>query len=98
MPRIRITPEEVRGEARDLKNSKVENDSAIKRIDQIVNGLLSHWHGEAQTAFVNSYNQKRQGFVAFSRDIETLANFADRFANNMANEEREKANRARTLA
>ncbi len=97
MPRIKLTPEEMQQESRDLQNSKVQNDEAIKRLDQIVNGLLSHWRGDAQTAFVNSYNQKRNGFLAFSRDIETLARFVSKFSGDMANKEGSEVVIARSL-
>lgn len=98
MPIIKLTPELIREGAQKLVKAKADNDGAIAKLDGIVNGLVSIWHGEAQDAFANSYANKRKTFESFSLDIENLVTALNRYANVMESEEKAKAGSAAHLS
>ena len=98
MPIIKLTPELIRDGAKRLVNAKQENDGAIEKLNGIVDGLVSIWHGEAQDAFAASYARKKETFKSFSGDIESLVTALNRYADVMESEEKGKAGLAANLS
>ena len=98
MPRISLTPENLRERAGTLRQTAVMNDDVITKLDNLINGLQSIWEGTAQQAFVDSYNTKRSTFKSFTEDMEVFAKFLEDFAESMRQEEEFRTNAAHQLA
>lgn len=80
---ILLTPENLLSEASSLLGNKSNLDSVFNQIAQLIASLIEHWHGEAQQAFSDSFNQKRTVFDKFSQDMESFANFMKKYAEEM---------------
>ena len=80
---ILLTPENLESEASSLLSSKSALDSMFSQIANLVAGMVSHWHGETQTAFSDSFTQKRAVFDKFSEDMQRFAEFMKKYANDM---------------
>ena len=91
---ILLTPESLIERASQLMSNKATLDDMFNKIAQLVSSLVDHWHGEAQQAFSNSFNQKRVIFDKFSQDIEGLANFMKDYAQKMQELETDQKNMA----
>ncbi len=94
---IKLTPELIREGASKLMNAKNNNESAIDKLNGIIDGLVSDWHGEAQDAFAASYARKKATFQSFSVDLEHLIEALKKFADAMESMEKEKAGIAANL-
>ena len=94
---VLLTPEELEDEAGQLIQIAEKNDEVIQTLNGVVNGLLSGWEGEAQTAFVESFSKKRDTFERLSTDMRNFAERIKTFASHMRDEETQKAAQAREL-
>ena len=94
---ILLTPENLMNEAKNLLASKSELDSIFAEIKQLISGLVSHWHGETQQAFQNSFSQKEPVFNTFSQDMESFGQFMNKYASDMQNLENANKNMAAKL-
>lgn len=94
---ILLTPENLMSEASNLLNYKSALDDIFNQIANLIAGFVSHWHGETQTAFADSFNQKRAVFDKFSQDMASFADFMKTYAISMQDTEKGNANRARSL-
>lgn len=81
--RVRLTPENLIAGAQSLKRVMADNDDLLNRLDNLVDGLESGWHSEAQKAFTAAYQAKRATFRQFSLDMEGLIMFLERYAEMM---------------
>lgn len=95
--RIRLTPEGLNEAAGNLANGKADNESIINECSGLVTGLLGAWHGEAQDAFVTSFNQKKATFEEFTRDMDIFINFLKRTANDFETVEKQGVKEAINL-
>ena len=91
---ILLTPESLVERANQLLSNKATLDDMFAKIAQLIASLVDHWHGEAQQAFSNSFNQKRTVFDKFSQDIESLANLMKKYAEQMRDLETNQKNMA----
>lgn len=89
MADILVTPENLESEASNLMGHKSNLDSIFSEIKSLISGLISHWHGEAQQAFQDSFNQKEPVFTKFSQDMESFANFMKKYAADMRQAEQD---------
>lgn len=94
---ILLTPENLQTEAANLLNCKSSLDNVFNQIASLVAGLIDHWHGNAQTAFSNSFNSKRTIFDKFSQDMASFAEFMKSYAISMQDTETGNANKASQL-
>ena len=95
---ILLTPENLQNEAANLLKNKSTLDGVFNQIATLVSGLISHWHGETQQAFQNSFTQKKTTvFDKFSEDMASFAYFMKMYAGSMENKEKELAGRAVNL-
>ena len=94
---ILVTPENLESEATSLMGNKSTLDSIFSQIASLVSGLVSHWHGETQQAFSESFAQKRTVFDKFSEDMEKFANFMKKYAGDMRQLEQGNKNIASKL-
>ena len=94
---ILLTPENLLSEASNLLQCKSELDNIFTQIANLIAGFINHWHGEAQQAFTESFNQKKTVFDKFSEDMAKFADFMKTYANSMQDTEKGNANKARAL-
>ena len=59
MPEIVLTPEMLRSEAQKMTTQKNNLTDTVNKIKTLVDSLEGGWHGKAQQAFVNSFNEKK---------------------------------------
>ena len=91
---ILVTPENLIIEAKNLLANKSELDSIFAEIKNLIAGLISHWHGETQQAFQNSFNQKEPVFTKFAQDMESFSQFMNKYASEMQTLETNNKNMA----
>ena len=94
---ILVTPERLEDEAGNMNTAKAEHDNSLAEMDNVVNGLLQYWRGEAQDAFANSFRNKRKTFEDFSVDLEKFVNYLKEFAMLMRDQEKLQTAKAASL-
>jgi WXG100 family type VII secretion target len=98
MALIKVTPESLEAQAKDLLSKKAEHEQVYANIKKLVNALVNDWQGEAQTAFLNSFTQKDPLFRQFSEETEKFAQFMNQAAQKMRATEDELKSQAQQLA
>ena len=83
MAKITITPSMLRGKAGELRGLRGEHEAVMKRITSLVNGLGDQWTGEAQTAFLQSYQGMQPTFQKFIEILDGYAKLMDTAANEL---------------
>ena len=94
---ILLTPEELEEQALQLDTLAERNDEVVNTLNGVVSGLLSGWEGDAQTAFTESFNKKKDVFSRFSEDMRRFSERVKTFASHMRDEEQQKTAQAREL-
>ena len=95
---ILLTPENLMDEASKLSANRQALEQVFNsKIANLISGLVEHWHGEAQQAFTDSFNQKRKVFDKFSQDMESFVNFMKKYASDMQTTENNQKNLAGKL-
>lgn len=97
MALIKITPETLESQAKQLRSYKEQHESTYGQIKNLVNNLVNDWQGEAQSAFQNSFTQKDTVFKQFAQEMENFAQFMDNAANVMRQTEEGLKARAQQL-
>jgi WXG100 family type VII secretion target len=97
MALIKVTPESLEGQSKELLNKKTEHEQVYANIKKLVNALVNDWQGEAQSAFLQSFTQKEVVFRQFSEEIEKFANFMTQAAQKMRATEEELKSQAQQL-
>ena len=72
MAKIRITPETLEQQAKQLSSLKDEHEQVFSKIKQLVNSLSSEWEGEANKAFTDSFAQREAELKKFAADIDSF--------------------------
>lgn len=98
MANIRITPEGLEAQAKDLRGKNQEHEQIYAKMKQLVNSLTSEWEGEAQKAFAASFANRETFFKQFSEEIENFAKFMDRAAQTMRETEEQLKSQAQQLS
>lgn len=88
MAQILVNPDTLRSKAADVRNYRSQHDDVINRLKILVNGLNETWQGNAQTAFVSSFEGMQSTFTQFSQLLEDYAKTMESFANKMEAEDR----------
>ena len=83
MAKIRITPENLEGQAKTLRGYNAEHNAIYDKMKTLVNNLVAEWEGEAQSAFKNSFDQRNAQFKDFEDKIEDFAKLMDEAARQM---------------
>ena len=83
MATIRITPELLRAKSGELRGLKGEHEAVMSRITGLVNGLSDQWTGDAQDAFLQSYQGMNPTFQKFVEILEGYANLMDKASQEM---------------
>ena len=95
---IKITPDLLEGQAKDLRGKKTNHEDIYQQIKQLVGSLEQEWHGETQKAFYNSFNQKETVFRQFAEEMERFAVFMEQAAQRMRQADEELKAQAQQLA
>lgn len=83
MPEILLTPEMLRSEAQKMTTQKNSLTETVNKIKTLVDSLEGGWHGKAQQAFVNSFNEKKAVYDKFAEDMGTFVAFMQGYAASM---------------
>ncbi len=67
---IRITPEQLKGEATRLGGLADQHDQVFGQMTNLVNALKSQWEGQALQAFENSYDTAKVELKKFRDAID----------------------------
>jgi WXG100 family type VII secretion target len=89
MALIKVTPETLREQAKQLRTYDQEHNDAYGKMQKLVENITAVWEGEAQTAFRNAFDGKRSEFQKFSTDILAFASLMENAAEKMAQTEAE---------
>ena len=98
MPMIRITPETLQGQAKELRGKKGQHDDIYQQMKQLVTSLSDEWQGETQKAFYDSFAQKEAFFRQFGEEIEKFAQFMEQAAEQMRTADEQLKGQAQRLA
>ncbi len=77
MAHIKIYKETVKQKATEVRNYRSEHDAVMGKLKTLVYDLNSIWKGDAQTAFLNKYEEMQPTFNKFSQLLEEYATFLD---------------------
>lgn len=80
---IGLTPELVRGKAKDVRDAKTKYDDAMSSLRATILSLNEVWAGDSQTAFVERYESVKPTLDNFSEMIENYASDLDFAASKM---------------
>jgi WXG100 family type VII secretion target len=83
MSTIKVTPQSLRDRAKELQKYNQQHNDSYKSIDSMVHNLVMEFTGEAQTAFINSFDSKKATFEQFSTEMENFAAFLNKVAGRM---------------
>ena len=85
MPKIMLTPSFLREKAQSLTSSQDTLNTTMTNIKELANSLPGEWEGQAQAAFLSSYETKVQVYKTFSNDLQKFADFLKDYAGTMDN-------------
>lgn len=77
MAMIQITPDILMSKASEVRNLKSTHDDTMNRLKSLVHDLNSVWKGEAQDAFLTSFDGMQSKFTEFSEMLEGYAKLMD---------------------
>ena len=92
---ISLSPELLKARAKEVRNLRGEYDETIRRLRNIVNALNEVWVGEAQTAFVQMFEEAQPTFTKFSNGLEQYAATMDATVEEMVSKDQERASKNR---
>ena len=83
MPKIKITQSTLEMTASQIVNCAYQQANVLNLVDKAVRDLNNGWEGEAQKAFVDSYNKKKSTFTKLGEEMTALVGNVRLFASNM---------------
>ena len=89
MANIQITPESLRTQAQTLRKYNEEHKTDYGQMDTQVHNLVAEWTGEAQSAFIATFEGNRASFEKFAANIDTFARLMDEAANRLEQADQE---------
>jgi WXG100 family type VII secretion target len=89
MANIKITPESLRTHATTLQKQNETHRDAYGRMDSLVHNLTAEWTGEAQSAFLSTFEGNRASFEKFGTDIDAFVRLMNEAANRMEQTDQE---------
>ena len=89
MANIKVTPESLRSHATTLRKHNERHRQTYGSMDSLVHNLVGEWTGEAQSAFLSTFEGNRASFEKFGTDIDTFAKLMDDTANHMEQTDQE---------
>ena len=95
---IMLTPENLEAKSTELRGYKERQQEAFATVDTLMKGLVEGFEGEAQQAFMTSYQTNKAVFDQFIVDMENFAKFMADFATTMRTNEKGGVSKAQALA
>ncbi|MBR1418043.1 MAG: WXG100 family type VII secretion target [Synergistaceae bacterium] len=95
--RIVVTPETLEQRSNELKKAQETQRQSFDTVKSLIDNLVSGWEGEAQQAFMNSYNNNKKTFDEFIVDMGNFAKFMYDFAAAMRLNEKGGVSKAQQL-
>lgn len=92
---ISVSPELLKARSKEVRNLRGEYDETIRRLRNIVNSLNEVWVGEAQTAFVQMFEEAQPTFTKFSNGLEQYAATMDATVAEMVSTDQARASKNR---
>ena len=89
MANIKVTPESLRTQAQSLNKFNDTHRQTYHSMDSLVHNLVSEWTGEAQAAFLSTFEGNRASFEKFGTDIDTFVKLMNDTANRMEQTDQE---------
>jgi WXG100 family type VII secretion target len=83
MASIKITPESLRERATTLSGYNETHRGAYGQMDTLVHNLVSEWTGEAQAAFLATFEGNKSSFDKFGTDIDAFVQLMKNTADHM---------------
>lgn len=74
---IQVTPEILNAKASEVRALKSQHDDTMAKLRSLVLSLNETWKGEAQTAFVEKFENMQPSFSNFSEMLEGYAKLMD---------------------
>lgn len=85
MANIRVTPEELSSQGKDLIGYSQDLETVLKQIDAKINEIIDGWDGLAQDAYYDMYSTMKQSLDKFPELVNSLGeatvSSADAFQN-----------------
>ena len=78
---IMITPDQMRSRANEYRAKGEEMNELISGMDSLLEALTSESKGQAVSAFAESYQEMRPGFVSTAEGIKAFGDKCDIIAN-----------------
>ena len=72
MANIRVTPEELESQGRDLLGMADELSDIMKMVDNKINEIIAGWDGLAQDAYYDMYMNMRQMLEKFPELVDSI--------------------------
>ena len=69
---IRITPEQMRGRAKEVHVQRDTFDGVINKMKNIINELQTEWEGQASRSFYDQFNRLQPSFDQMRQLLEDL--------------------------
>lgn len=92
---IRLTPEQMRQRAGEVRNQGEVFQDVINRMQGIINELQSEWEGQASRAFADQFERLRPSFNDMRQLIDDIGAQLDSTANAVEQLDQEIAGRLR---
>lgn len=72
MAKIRITPDTLEQQANQLNSLKDQHAQIYGNIKSLIDAVAAEWEGEANRAFVQSFQSNDAAFRQFESDVESF--------------------------
>lgn len=92
---IRISPEQMRGRAKQYRNEADAVNSVISKMDTLLKELQSEWEGSSSEAYAARYQELKPSFVKAEGLIREIASALDSTANIIEQTDADIANQYR---
>ena len=63
---IRMTPEQMRSRASEVRNQGETMQEVVNRVQNIINELQTEWEGQASRAFAEQFERLRPAFLRYA--------------------------------
>jgi len=92
---IRMTPDQMRGRAGEVRNQGETFQDVINRMQSIIHELQTEWEGEASRAFEGQFNRLKPAFNDMRQLINDIGTQLDSTANAVEQLDQDIASRFR---
>ena len=95
MSQIRMTPEQMRGRAGEVRNQGDTFQEVINKMGNIINELQTEWEGQASQAFAEQFARLKPSFSEMRQLIDDIGTQLDATANAVEQLDQDIASRFR---